>query len=853
MIAPGSQGMPTPLSGSGVIDAVGHRPVLNRFGAALRRHGWALVLYSLLAVLATWPVVLNLQSAVIGRESDAYVHLWNVHWVEDALVEDLLGRGRFSFFTTRLYYPDGISLLNQNIPWLQAALWMTIKPVAGAIPAYSLAVMAFLVFNGFAGYMLGRDVTGAVGPSIVTGAVILLSPAILDQTNHPNLIPVGFVAMALRSLRRLLDGGKSRDVSALALWLGLTAIMRLQMVFFGAFLWGSYAILRFFQMDVRMVGRRVKQGVLAGLGGALVSALFSVPYLIYHLRVRAEAGSFNVRLFSSDLLCYFLPRRGHILFGDVVARLAEAYDLRLSFQSPALGWVTLGLMAVAFVCNARYVWRWGGVAVALLLLALGPRPQLLGFEVAIEAYARAYRTILLPLLREPDRFNVLLVIPVALMAGWGAKPLLDRIRDGILTRVGVAVVVALIALDTLALPHPSMPIGVPMWHRSLAEDAEDYALAEIPMRRRYDERYMLYQLTHNKALVRGHISRVPLGAGRFIASVPLLHHLQTTGSSHPPSGDFSLAESLDVLNNAEVRYLVFHRSALSEIQISRWRGWFPFPPVYEDAEVLVYHTGWRDQLGGVLEAPLIGHGARLMHLAFAPGSTVPGGWVDVEALWYRVKGTSDALVLKLVDAHGAVIAEWLEPAGRTGLDELLWRRYSIQIPPQTGPGAYALCFEAVEEGLTSDIGEAALCYDFAVVSRERTFSRPDVEHERQVAFGGAITLAGFETDVDEETLRLQMVWRAERMMTTSYKVFVHVLDTETGALVAQRDFVPRAWTYPTTFWRRGEYVDDEIELDLSGLPEGIYEVLTGFYDPNTGARLLTEGGEDVVPLMAFER
>jgi hypothetical protein len=92
-------------------------------------------------------------------------------------------------------------------------------------------------------------------------------------------------------------------------------------------------------------------------------------------------------------------------------------------------------------------------------------------------------------------------------------------------------------------------------------------------------------------------------------------------------------------------------------------------------------------------------------------------------------------------------------------------------------------------------------------------------------------------------------------MEVAYKFFAHLLDAETGELVAQQDVMPRDWTYPTTWWEKGEVVSDEIALAVSDAPPGVYRVAIGVYDPETGVRLpvvdTTRTGEaqDHLPLV----
>ncbi len=818
------------------------------------RYGLVILLFAVLAVASTWPVVTELQTAIIGRESDAFVDYWVFHWLEDQV-----RAGGFTFFTDRLFYPIGVSLLNQNVAWLNAALWMLVKPLVGPLPAFSLLAIGLIACNGVAVFLLAYELTEAWGPSIVAGSVVLLWPSILEHSFQVNFLPIGLVAMALRSLHRLLEGGRVRDAIALGIWLGLMGILRVQMPILAAPLLGVYAIARLVQMNARTAWRRVRRGVAAAGLGAVLALPFVLPYVLYHIRMR-EQGDLLSSVGSeqiSDMVCYFLPRRGHLIFGDITTRIADTYRLALSPDSPAMGWIALGLVAAALITNARRAGMWAAMAGLMLVLALGPSPQILGLRVPTGPYGRLYRRFLFPLLREPDRFNLLLAIPVGLTAGWGMLGLLRGLRSVTFRRLAVPVAVGLVFLDAVSFPHPMMPAEVPAWYEVIGDDAEDYGLLEIPMDRGFSEDYMLHQLTHRKGMVLGHVSRVPTQAYAFIDSVPLLRHLHYGGGFAPPEGDFNLGESLSLLNASGVRYMVVHRRDITNEDFERWKRWLPLPADYMSSDLFVYRTDWQEQVAALHGAPTMETGIRLLSQHAVPTSTVPGGWVTVGAAWYLPDGASDDVLLELRAADDTVVSAQPAMLFRRASadldrsDELLRRTHRIQIPADLEPGLYSICFTGPTGKDTARADDQAFCSDYIVKSYPRVFTRPDFKQPVDKAFGDTIELVGFTPAFDESSLRLEVVWRAMREMTQTYKVFVHLIETETGRMAAQRDFVPRDWTYPTTYWQRGEYVEDQVVLDLSELEPGSYEVWTGFYDPGTGTRLATAAEGGAVRLLGF--
>ena len=98
-------------------------------------------------------------------------------------------------------------------------------------------------------------------------------------------------------------------------------------------------------------------------------------------------------------------------------------------------------------------------------------------------------------------------------------------------------------------------------------------------------------------------------------------------------------------------------------------------------------------------------------------------------------------------------------------------------------------------------------------------------------------------------LTLTLVWRAGAGATgQDLKVFTHLVSAD-GAIVAQHDAVPVAWSRPTGGW-----VIDEILVDVHSLVwqdpafTGEARLKVGFYDSESGARVVWDDGSDALAL-----
>jgi hypothetical protein len=119
-----------------------------------------------------------------------------------------------------------------------------------------------------------------------------------------------------------------------------------------------------------------------------------------------------------------------------------------------------------------------------------------------------------------------------------------------------------------------------------------------------------------------------------------------------------------------------------------------------------------------------------------------------------------------------------------------------------------------------------------------------------VEFGSSIVLTGYDLEpavpVPGEDLVLWLSWsRSGQALGKELTVFVHLLD-ERGERVAQGDGVPgHLGALPTTLWKPAVQLLDRHIVPLpEDLAAGRYSLLVGWYDPQSGARLLLPPGED---------
>lgn len=112
---------------------------------------------------------------------------------------------------------------------------------------------------------------------------------------------------------------------------------------------------------------------------------------------------------------------------------------------------------------------------------------------------------------------------------------------------------------------------------------------------------------------------------------------------------------------------------------------------------------------------------------------------------------------------------------------------------------------------------------------------------------GAIELYDFtaalsSSDDGTRQLNLSWVWATNGSAQGDYHVFVHLLGSD-GVTAAQADTRPGQGTLPPGNWLPGSF-SESIQINVTELPPGLYQIALGLYDPVTNERLIPAGGDE---------
>jgi hypothetical protein len=242
----------------------------------------------------------------------------------------------------------------------------------------------------------------------------------------------------------------------------------------------------------------------------------------------------------------------------------------------------------------------------------------------------------------------------------------------------------------------------------------------------------------------------------------------------------------------------------------------------------------------------------------------PGDPLHLEFYWESLADPDEDYRMRLwVSGEGG--REWERPLTRADFPTSQWRAgdrwlglHTLRLPPGLESGDHELWLQLCRRDgeACHPVGEPYLLGSLRVQAPPRSWTVPPLGVRTDARLGDEVTLLGADWEPHGETLQpgstltVTLVWRGEREMETSYRVFLHMLGPD-GSLVAQSDGEPAGWARPTTGWLPGEVVVDERVLVLPpDLPPGEYRLMAGMYRYG-GPRLTTPDGTDAILLAHF--
>jgi len=464
-------------------------------------------LYLLLAVLATYPLILHFGSWLPSDDGDALQNYWNYWWTARALAA-----GQNPYQTPLLYAPYGAPLYLHTLNLFNGLVSIPLQLLFGLIPAYNLIVFLSLTLAGYFAYLLVTEISGSRRAGFIGGIIYAFgSYHMTHMFGHMNLLASEWLPAYILCLVRATGAGGRRRTGYTLAAVGALLLLMLcdwQYILFAALFTLCYA-------PARSIARRALAPLIVAASIGTLWLILAAPLLLPTI-AQARSGDTiaptdgQVQQYGADLLDFIRPTQFAIFWRPLWRILGEGALQPSSAGGVFLGFLPLLLAAIALWRAPRRAWPWAGLALIFAVLALGPSLAIGDVDRGVPLpYALVGQIPLLNIARVPNRLVLVVTLCLAILAGLALVSLRQRFGARIGTRARLVLTILLAAAllaEHLAVPFPMEAISAPPFYRQLPASPEPGTILEIPYCKQCSiTNYR--QTVHGRPVIGGYISR----------------------------------------------------------------------------------------------------------------------------------------------------------------------------------------------------------------------------------------------------------------------------------------------------------------------------------------------------------
>jgi hypothetical protein len=596
-------------------------------------HLVVIVLYALLTLILTYPLVTHFSTHVLGTDIwafDEYTFIWNMWWFKYST----LSLHSNPLFSSHIFYPLGISLVPYTYNLFNALVSLPLQAFLSLPTISNLLNLFAFTFSGYGTYLLlhyllrgeeageGRDSLQVHCAAFIGGLVYAFTSYrfVYAALGHHNMASIEWIPFYALFLIKTVREETLRNAVMAGIFGTLTLLCE---PFLGVFLASLTLLLLIFAGRHRIFnpGLLRRFGLLLlttaitsfPLGYPLLRELFSAEY--------AMRGWGHSEKLLVDLFGFTTPTGLHPLLGGNWAQeltmVREGTARFVDVNTVFLGWVVIILALFASVRYWRRVKVWTVGAITFAILAMGPLLHINGrstfdldgllVNVPLPFIILHYIPIV-KANRVPNRFSSVLMLCLAVLVGFASHAILRRIKRRGLLFGTTAVLGILLCFEHLSVPLPLTEAKVPDWYHTLADEPGDFAILEFPLGWRNSfgvfgverTQAQYYQSIHQKRLPSGNISRNPPFKFDYFRRIPIfdsIAQLELYQELDPARVEQDTLSAEELVYFFDIRYLVFqpivpNRPPYSDTrpQVEEYvQRVFPVEKIYEDERGLTVY------------------------------------------------------------------------------------------------------------------------------------------------------------------------------------------------------------------------------------------------------------------------
>ena len=453
------------------------------------------VAFTALTCVVTYPQVRVFATSVPSQHPDPYFSMWRLAWIAHAIRQ-----APAELFDANIFYPERLTLAYSDamlLPGIVLAplFWIGTSPVI----IYNLVLFLAFILSGLAAFSLARRLTGNVTGSFVAGVIYAFAPYRFTHYGHLELQLVFWIPLLLWTIHRAALRITTRNGVLMGAILGFQL---LSCIYAGIF--AAMFCVVFVPCVLAVAGVRPSRAfILPMLAAAATTVVLTSPYMYAYTGARGTVGTRSIdqlRLYSASLTHFLSAPQMNRLYGSTAIT-----DPMVAYEMNLFPGVVAVLLALAGVFGSRARSRYPYVVGLTFATVMTAGANVFLFEWLFE-HVPLFRA-----LRSPARFEILVILCLAVLSAYGMTALIDSARRKV--AITGAIVLLLIAEYASAPPVAAVPrpskVDAYLAQKPAAVIIELPVVSSKGMFGSLDWRYMYEGLPHFQKMLNGYSGYAP--------------------------------------------------------------------------------------------------------------------------------------------------------------------------------------------------------------------------------------------------------------------------------------------------------------------------------------------------------
>jgi len=510
--------------------------------------------FAILTIIFTYPVIFKMSTGVYGPfyGTDNRGTICELWWLKYAWLNHIQPN-----FTTMLVYPFGADIATVKGAPLNMFVYKWLTILTNEIFVYNFILLLGFLLSAVFTYYLVYFLTKNRTVSFISGIIFAFCPYHFNKAwEHFGLAQTFWVPLYSLALLKLWKKPVFKNSLLVAVVFSLMLAFDLNYAYImSVFTLGFIIFILFYKKSslrfIKMFGLSVFIGSLINF--SFIYPIFKTIFFIPKADLDLTTAHVYVRSFhylfthSARPLSYLLPSSAHPVFGNFTKSMFGSifYGRNSIEQTLYLGWIPLILSFIAFrtwkrkrlnaqnlKLDTRYSTTEGSseyyrripntntdnndfmisffifTAILGFIFSMPPYINLGLFKVYFPSF---FMYKFLPAYRSYARFGILVIFAVSILAGFGLKYILQKIKTPGKRVVFASFITCFILFEFLNIPpfHVTDLSNPPKVYEWVSGQKGDFAIAEYPFgeegmgEAQMDYDFLFYQRIHQKPLING--------------------------------------------------------------------------------------------------------------------------------------------------------------------------------------------------------------------------------------------------------------------------------------------------------------------------------------------------------------